>query len=75
MAGFVFVASVPLYGFAYVYCLLYDRDALRSERYSLQKMAIEHGMIGDSKTGPFSETELSNERVAEQSARQIEHRP
>src|SRR5687768_14492835 len=40
--------SVTLYLFAYVYLLRTDRDALRSERYSLTKLAIEKGVYGDS---------------------------
>ena len=43
--------SVALYVGAYLFCLLMDRDALRSEKYSLQKMAIEHGIYGDSRIG------------------------
>jgi hypothetical protein len=43
--------SIGLYLFAYLYCLFRDRDALRSERYSLHKMAIEHGIYGDSTSG------------------------
>jgi hypothetical protein len=46
-------ATLALYVFSYIYCLLKDRDALRSERYSLEKMAIEHGIFGDSETGTF----------------------
>ena len=34
--------------FAFVYCLLNDRDALRSEKFSLRKMEIEKGLYGDS---------------------------
>jgi hypothetical protein len=44
-------AGVVLYMGAYVFCLFSDRDALRSERYTLQKMAIEHGLYGDSRIG------------------------
>jgi hypothetical protein len=43
--------TIFLYAAAYCYCLLRDRDALRSERYSLNKMAIEHGYFGDDRTG------------------------
>jgi hypothetical protein len=43
--------TVILYLSAYVYCLFEDRDALRSETYSIQKLAIEKGYIGDSFTG------------------------
>jgi hypothetical protein len=44
-------ASVLLYVGAYLFCLIVDRDSLRSEKYSLQKMAIEHGIYGDNRTG------------------------
>ena len=37
--------------FAFVYCLLYDRDALRSEKFSIRKMEIENGFYGDSDSG------------------------
>lgn len=43
--------SVGLYLFAYIYLLFKDRDYLRSERYSIQKLAIEKGVLGDSSSG------------------------
>jgi len=51
--------SLALYGFAYVFCLFRDRDALRSERYSLQKMAIEQGLYGDDQSGQFKLDDVS----------------
>jgi len=54
-------AIVSLYGGAYIFCLVYDRDALRSEKYSLHKMAIEHGYYGDNRTGlqePPADTQM-----------------
>lgn len=48
------ILSVILYLFSYVYCLFTDREALRSEKYSIQKMAIQKGFIGDSLAGVFS---------------------
>jgi|SRR5580700_1689692 hypothetical protein len=45
------VGSMFLYCASYVFCLINDRDALRSERYSLNKLAIEHGIYGDSVIG------------------------
>ena len=36
---------------AYIYLLNIDRDALRSENFSLSKMAIEKGLVGDNITG------------------------
>jgi hypothetical protein len=47
----VLIFAVVLYAGAYVFCLLKDRDALRSEKYSLNKLAIERGLLGDSDTG------------------------
>lgn len=43
--------SVALYSYSFLFCLHKDRDALRSEKYSLHKMAIEHGLYGDNVTG------------------------
>ncbi len=43
--------TMALYLFAYVYCIFKDRDALRSETYSIQKLAIEKGFVGDSLQG------------------------
>lgn len=45
------IVMTVLYALAYGFCLFADRDALRSERYSLHKMAIEHGIYGDSISG------------------------
>ena len=45
--------TVALYLWAYVYCLLTDKEALRTEKYSIQKMAIEKGYYGDSTVGTF----------------------
>src|SRR6266481_3993900 len=39
--------TLLLYLGSYMYCLLTDKDALRSEQHTLQKMAIERGIIGD----------------------------
>lgn len=61
----VFVGiTVVLYLGAFVYCMIHDRDALRSERYSIQKLAIEKGYVGDSSVGlldnPASQLKLSD---------------
>jgi hypothetical protein len=40
-----------LYACGYVFFSYRDSDALRSERYSLSKMAIEHRLVGDNTTG------------------------
>jgi len=50
--------SFSLYLFTYVYLLFKDRDALRSETYSLHKLAIEKGLIGDSISGLIEEEKV-----------------
>jgi hypothetical protein len=56
--------SICLYVGAYVFCLLNDRDALRSETYSLNKMAIEHGVYGDSRMGLIDPREANSAVVS-----------
>jgi membrane protein YdbS with pleckstrin-like domain len=51
MLAVLLAVAVLLQIFTYIYCLFTDKDALRSEKYSLHKMAIEHGIYGDSHTG------------------------
>lgn len=46
--------------FWYSFFALKSPDALRSERFSIQKMAIERGMLGDSVSGVVSESDVSN---------------
>jgi len=43
--------TMVLYLLTYIYCLFKDRDALRSETYSIQKLAIEKGFVGDDISG------------------------
>lgn len=50
IAGMIIITFVVLL-FAFVYCLLYDRDALRSEKFGIRKMEIEKGFFGDSDSG------------------------
>jgi hypothetical protein len=55
--GVVFSAftgiTLTLYLVTYVYCLINDRESLRSEKYSIQRLAIEKGFVGDSLQGIF----------------------
>lgn len=53
LMGAAFALAILLYAFAYLWCLFRDPDALRSEKYSLNKMAIQHGLLGDSQAGVF----------------------
>jgi hypothetical protein len=53
VAGFAIADAVvlALLIFAYVFFMMKDPDALRSEKYSLVKTAIEKKVLGDSITG------------------------
>ena len=64
LAGVILLA-VLLFFFAYAFCLFKDRDALRSERFSLRKMEIEKGLYGDSDLGLIrrSNRETEEERL------------
>lgn len=53
------VVSVLTYIFSYVYFAIKSPDALRSEKFTLSKMAIEKNLIGDNMTGLFSIVEGS----------------
>jgi membrane protein implicated in regulation of membrane protease activity len=67
----MFVLVALLYGSSFVYCLLKNPDALRSEKYVLNKMAIEHKLVGDSNAGVF-EIEPSGQAAIEASTKRIE---
>lgn len=43
--------AVILYLVAYIYFGHKDTDLLRSEKFSIQKMALQHGYIGDDISG------------------------
>ena len=57
---------------AYAYFAITNSDALRTERFTLQKIAIEHGLLGDSTTG-LSTSNLTAPKVPTSSTLQIEH--
>jgi hypothetical protein len=71
-AGLLLILTVFIYLGSYLYCLLFDRDALRSERYSLNKMAIQQGLRGDNVTGLFDPADTVDS--IESGAKQIEHK-
>jgi hypothetical protein len=59
-----------------VICFFVDRDALRSEGYTLNKMAIEHKLLGDSSAGMFDPKDVTNAPpVSKQSTKRIGRRP
>jgi len=67
--------SVGLYMYAYIYFMLNDSEALRSERYSLGKLAINKGVVGDNLAGiievePSASSETSIVPAGKGTARQ-----
>jgi hypothetical protein len=73
--GVTFVALTVLavggYLVAYFYLMIKDRDSLRSERYSIQKLAIEKGIVGDNISGVLSIDEIETPKLlSEASAEQ-----
>ena len=57
------VVVLLLYRFAYTFCLFQDKDALRSESYSLEKLRMDRGLLGDSTSG-VEETKRDQELIA-----------
>ena len=51
MLGVSAAVAIVLYLIAYIYFAFKNPDELRSESYSIQKLAIEKGFIGDSISG------------------------
>ena len=47
------IIEIVLYLIAYIYFAVTDKDCLRSEKYSIQKLAIQRGLVGDDVTGFF----------------------
>jgi hypothetical protein len=53
------VLFMLLYGAAYIVFGRIDPNLLRSERYNIERMAIEHGLYGDSNVGLHSSSGLN----------------
>ncbi len=51
LVGAMLALAFVLYLYAYLFFMFKDPDALRSERYSLRRMEIEKGLIGDNVSG------------------------
>lgn len=51
MFGVLGGVTIVLYFVSYIYFGITDKDALRSERYSIQKLAIQRGLVGDDDVG------------------------
>lgn len=59
--------AILVYIAAYIFFALKDPEQLRSEKYSIQKMAIQHGFIGDDISGFFKVSKIGNVPVLEDS--------
>jgi hypothetical protein len=56
--------GILIYLSAFIFCLFTDReDLLRSETYSIQKLAIEKGFVGDSVSGIFEQETSGQQRL------------
>ncbi|WP_045377529.1 MULTISPECIES: hypothetical protein [Vibrio harveyi group] len=62
-----FLAFV-LFAFAYLFFMIKDPDALRSEKFNIEKMAIQQGMTGDSEHGVLEEKVVPSTKHKEISA-------
>jgi len=49
---------IVTYVAAYVFFAIKNPELLRSEKYSIQKLAIQHGFVGDDKSGFFKVTKI-----------------
>lgn len=63
VASGLFVAAVFVYLGAFVFFSLRNPDALRSERFSISKMAIEKSIRGDNISGLIDPSLVSDEVV------------
>jgi len=45
--------TILIFFFSYIFCLFKNPEALRSEKYSIQKLAIEKGIYGDDINGTY----------------------
>lgn len=69
MLATIFCLGVAVFFFVYIYCLINDRDSLRSEKFTIQKLAIEKGIMGDDVIGiiPSSNNCLPDKCSSQQS--------
>jgi len=58
------VVTVSIYLISYIFYAIKNPDALRSEKYTLSKMAIEKNLIGDDKSGLIEVGEYENPPVS-----------
>jgi len=59
---------IILYLFTFIYCLFTDKDALRTEKYSIQKLAIEKGFVGDDIFGQLDPDQAETQKLLGESS-------
>lgn len=52
-----------LYIATYIYCLFTDKDALRSEKFVIQKLAITKSFVGDDMVGVIDDSKDKLEKI------------
>jgi hypothetical protein len=57
------VIILGIYVGAYIYCMWKDPDLLRSEKFYIQKFAIERGVFGDSTKGIIIQNSNEDKKV------------
>lgn len=70
--GVAFAFTMAIYLLSYCYLLFTDRDALRSESFTIKKLAIEKGLVGDNITGKMLSSLLDDSIRLVESSQDIE---
>lgn len=61
----IFCLLIAIFLFSYIFCLVKNPDWLRSEKFSIEKMAIEKGFVGDSTVGVITESRNTRGHILE----------
>lgn len=72
LLGASLLITMLLYLLTYGYLLFTDKDALRSESFTIKKLAIEKGLVGDDITGKMLSSLLDDSRRLVESSQDIE---
>jgi hypothetical protein len=68
LIAILLVSFLLLYAVAYAYFGKLDPNLLRSEKYNIQKMAIEHGIYGDNISGIENGTVIEAKAITSDTA-------
>jgi len=66
--GIFTALAMVLYIATYIYCLFTDKDALRSEKFVIQKLAITKSFVGDDMVGVIDTSEAKLKQVGQSTA-------